>query len=847
MNMKKIALIMILIFLFADIIAVNTVSSASGTVLVTDWDEFLVGDTSGTNSYFSWGKVGSGEDFNIIGSAEPTGNRYLEIIQHSSTDEAKECNGYFNLSGTSANGFMLDTKVSASYSSADGRAYAEYSFKNTSGTTVVKIKDEAHATAGTTGTYIQYEDYTGSYQSLYSGDNNEEYYISWTYYTDNIIQYKVYNDSLVTLVTVNDTGLISGAEYTDETQFDCSNCTIYGYTSKWGASKKVLNFEYYIYESDFYETSEYGDVSDYESLCEGGKGAYLQINNNKYVENRYDIPVSLSIKAVDLYVDTYQHSSISSEKTDYTLEVNGVPCGNPTYYFDDGIGYTLRWYGLSITLTEEKPLFEFKSNSDDNNNQYWRIAVNTEGGEFKYHNSDALFGNAIYDGGNRFSFGLGMCFYYDSLVESSLDFDDDIHAVPSGITSFDEYTSITFQYTVSEYYNTYIQLFYDSDDDDTPDTRYNGQGYGGYGLNVKTFAGTCNFVPYDEHDGEWSIHIVRVGSNVSTFNFTVTNLSQSTDYNGQIWTYPTNTKVNEQFNIGWLYNKTYFDNYNGIIIYSNQPNLDGELWIVKDGIKTDNEDGMSYSIPWQGIHYIFLCVKEGVNDYVIVDTTIQYVGVNTYTNWITTDKDHYELEFTPRSSIAKAYVQVGYSHMFIGGDVYVMVSNSSMTPYYVGNTPQGELEYEFPFAGIYTFKLIYYLEDGSYEVLDSKTITVGDEYIELEDEDESNVYDFAFLIDEWMNDDSQLILGIAIILIFCLIPMFVSYNLSQQTGISGFTSMFKTKTEIDSVIIIIFAICGFAISVYLELFAIWLLVLFVLVFTGIIALVVASKIGGNGE
>ena len=613
------------------------------------------------------------------------------------------------------------------------------------------------------------------------------------------------------------------------------------------------NPDLYVYDTDIsayeggsYEGSGYGDLSDYEQICEGGKGSYMNLpSNNRYVENRYDVPVSVTIKAVDLFIDNGQYTYCSSTKNDYKLYVNGKDCSRPDYLFSDGTGYTLRWTGINKDLTDEKPVFEFKCDGKDWLDRYWYgLGVNMEGGAFKYHNNNAIFGDGEYNGGSGYSFGLGMCFYYDSRVESDLEYDDTIHAVPTGKTQFYEYDTITFQYTVGEYYNTYLQLWHDSNSDGNYDSQYTGGEFGNGGYNINTFVGTTSFIPKQTHDGDWQINIIRSGVNVTSFNFSVSNLSHDTDYNGQIWTSPKNTQVNQDFNIGWLYNKTYYDNYDGIILYTKEQNLKGETWIIKDGIKTNNEIGMSYSIPFQGIYYIWLCVNEGNDNYIAIDQTVQYVGMNTYNNYITTDKDHYELEFTERSSIAQAYVTIGYSHMFLGGDVYIVFGNSSMSPYFIGNSPQGELEVNYVNAGLYSVKLVYYTSSNEYEVLDEKTFTVGDTNFQ-EDDKEVQGDDLATLLDENFDEDFQFFIGIIIIGFLVFLPLYASFV--WGTGLNTFQGMFKTQKEIDGIVYTMLGIIGLAIDIYLELFELWTLVLFVFAFTMIVAWQVSNKIGGNGE
>lgn len=829
----------ILFILLIGYFSIPVSMGASGTALITDWDDFLIGVTSGSNSFFEWEKT-DGIKFIIEGSAEPTGDRYLTVMYYTGTDESKNSNGYFNFT-SSANGFRMQHKGTADYYMADGVTSISYTFRNTTGVDVVSVR--LYNENG--DSLSQYKDYNDDWHTIDTTTDNHILNLSWNYYTDNTIQYIVTNESGGQIGIVNATGLLSGAEFTNESQFLCSTCYVSGFASKFGSNKKAYSYALYYYDSEFGYDYEYGNVAQYESLCEGGKDNYLDLKNNmKYIENRFDIPVTLTIKAVDLYVDSYQYNVISSSKSSYTLEINNIVCGNPTYFFDDGLGYTLRWYDLTIVLTNEKPLFEFKCNQKNVLDEYWRIGVNMEGGAFKYHNSDALFGNGVYDGGNSYSFGLSMCFYYESVIQNQLDYDDNIHSLPTGITTYKEYDSITFQYTVSSYYNTYIQLWYDSDSDDIPDTQFTSQGYGGYGLNVKTFAGTCNFVPYQNHDGEWSAHIVRVGSNVSTYNFTVENLSLDTDYNGQIWVTPSVTQINQPFTVGWLYNKTYYDNYDGISFYTKQANIEGETWIIKDGIKTSNEGGISYSIPWNGVFYIWLCVNEGNNKYVVIDNTILYCGINTFTNYLTTDKEHYELEFTQSSSIAKTVVTVGYSHMFLGGDVYIIIENASYTPYYVGETPQNELEFDFIYAGIYNIKLVYYLQDGSYEILDSKTITIGDTDV-IPDEETQIGISVKDYLHETFDSQTLFFFGLAIILICTLIPLFISYSLTNE--INGFTQMFNMTKEIDSVIYIMFAICGFATAIYLSLFDIYTIVIMFFIIGGLIAWYVSNRVGRNGS
>lgn len=235
MNKKRCITILMLTILVLDLLFItgNVFALPINWVTVDDFDDCLIDDTSGNNSYYNWSRT-SGSHFIIDGSEEPGGDKYLQVGYNSdaspNTDE-----GYFNYT-LNYFGFYDRFKGYASSTTVDSTNTGTvfYNWYNTSNEIVVKMKVywmDYYWGSGALDHYTQvyYMNSQDTWVKIYDSGYQTtfyEYYISWQYHSDNILQYKVYDSTPNRIAIANATGLIGGDEYISKEQFNCSNRTI---------------------------------------------------------------------------------------------------------------------------------------------------------------------------------------------------------------------------------------------------------------------------------------------------------------------------------------------------------------------------------------------------------------------------------------------------------------------------------------------------------------------------------------------------------------------------------------------------------------------------------------------
>jgi len=495
---------------------------------------------------------------------------------------------------------------------------------------------------------------------------------------------------------------------------------------------------WYNYTDD--DIYDYGDVTNYTKFCSltpplQYASIYSQECNflgmcfdsdTKYLEVKMTSKLTTYIEVVDLYVHENQYNLNNGNLELYQLFINGEDCQNPSIWvpLDDG-NYILRWLNCNIPLDNEEPIFEFYSLSAQYINRpfgqsffsHW-VGVGMHNkrpqwSSIKAHAQDGLYGNGVLNGeqvrqeyDNKM---ISMCFYTDD-YNPNPEYDDTIIVQPLDRTQYQEYDVLTISGTISvQTPNTYIQLWKDG-------TQITTQGYANNGLFVKDYSFKEFFALNSKnYDGNWQVHLNRGGTNISTYNFTVID---RTDYNGHLYTYPTVSNVGEQFKIGYLYNKTYYDNNNGAVLYGRFPEFNPNYNVIFDNIQEDNEK--DYIHNKEEIMYMFLCVKEN-GTYTPISNHVHYVG-DYYTNEIhVNDKELYLTRDIQGNLIPAKQTFYGY-HSYTTSDVYIYDNGKKLKD--ISSTPNFNINYDYYSSGNHNISLVLDKGNGNIEILDTTSFII---------------------------------------------------------------------------------------------------------------------------
>lgn len=512
--------------------------------------------------------------------------------------------------------------------------------------------------------------------------------------------------------------------------------------------------DYWLYETEMeeYEGTEYGDLSDYESLCEGGRGMYMNVAERRYLENRFEVELNADIEAVDLYISYDQFALVSSSNIDYGITINGESFGQPQNMIDDGLGYTLRWTGLSKTLEYEKPVIAFSCTASvtfGTNTYYWYgYGVNMEGGAHRTHNNPVYYVDELYNGIHH-NFGLGMCIYYDPAVEPNPEYPDNIALAKS---DYEEYDNIVIYGTVSTLaVNNYVKITNESG-------QVTIQGFGGNGCLIDDYDFQTSYVPYEA--GWYNFTLERNSVVEDYVNVTISTLADKTFI---VWTEPNPSGINEQFKIKWVYDYATIGESGILFLSYDFPFDEDKLKGVMAADITGN-GSRSWSHPFEDILYFYLCRDNETHGYLIGDYEIHYVGAF-YINEI--HVLYPEIALVQEGDQPPRATQTIYGqHTFPNCNVVIRLNGD--VAYEVGDMPVFEVSPVILQSGHWDVDLCL-VEDGVYTVLDNTSFIV----LEASETQEGVLTTFIIGYIASLDIMTRLILACAIVLMFAFAPLFV--------------------------------------------------------------------------
>lgn len=550
-----------------------------------------------------------------------------------------------------------------------------------------------------------------------------------------------------------------------------------------------------------------GDISGYDKYCIGTDNIITSYFDGRFLEEEITGNWHTTIRALDLFVSTYQYETISLSDddalNDYHLYINGENIGIPSFWLDYGGEYALRWYNIDLAVDTDKLIFEFGSFIPDTGGNYWAyrrgdapwFAIH------KRHNNFDLRDNGEFDGDWPPQIqDLHMCFYWDTGFSESPQFKEDFVDVEHN--SYTLWTSnqvviLTQLSVLPNVIPSYLQLWLEG-------VGRIGltQGFDDLGVYIDNEEKTFSYVPYDS--GNYTAQMVRNGVNITNDTFIV--YDADVNISSYIWTIPFITEVSDVFTVNWYYDYSVYGE-SAYCLVANNP--EGEGYSIVQG-SIMNNGSVSYSIPEQGIYYFTLTHKDGSSYYPVSNSWQHWNGKSYVVSGIRVRYNPLYLD-----NILGYGRQTFYtSHPYIGREVVVYLNGLPIQN--VGDSGHVTFDYDIYENGLYNATLELITENNR-TVLDSVYFIVGgEEVIDIPDE-EIEEDDWK---DDWgITDDNALYLGWGIVLIFILLPLKVK---------SQYEEKFHKEVKFPAIVYLASACTGVGISIGLGLLDIWWVLLIVL-------------------
>lgn len=571
----------------------------------------------------------------------------------------------------------------------------------------------------------------------------------------------------------------------------------------------LINFDgayngIYTYDNDlmymfWFETTtqHYGGVEDGNySMCSGEPLNYQRLetsifSNNRYIEFKWNSALTINVKAFDLYVHNYQYERVSSDLNRYKLVLNGNDCGHPDYWIPYGNNFKLRWTGLDINYQQQEPIIELFSATPfvfGLSQYYWYIGYAEQNNVcpfFYWHGTNELFGNNHIDGTVFYPRGTpAFCMWYQTIdfeptfVNDSLYIQKDI----DGDTTFTTYQNILIHYSLAtKGAYSYLQLW---KNESGTSTRYTGGKWGGNGLLVTEWTGIESFIANSTMLGNWELNLYRSGENKTEHaTFTIISLSQEDTYSW-LYTSPNPSDTCTDYILGWLYNKSYWDNRNGVIFRNRADNFETATIvrdnIIGDGTLTDSECSQGNVIYW-------LCSKDSNDNYYILIKHVHFVGTVFLNELYVLYTDVALSDFYDK----RVPQEIWGTHSYYGFDTYITLNGERIRTV----TYEPSFDFIFDISGTGTYEVALKTKNalGFTLILDTKMFII-----------QSDSGDNGIL--PRVDSLTGAILGTILTLCFTLIPI----------GLVGGFKLIQFKIDIPPVIYSIFAGTGVCLSALLK-------------------------------
>jgi hypothetical protein len=797
-----------LVFMLLNVLMFNDLTAHAEYVTIETWESYNLGADSGTNpnGIISWSNYS--EDIALgeidTGSLRDSGSKLLYTLGDGTIGE--ESIVYINVTGYSYIGSISFNVEITEVVAVTGRI--NITFYN-GATEVLGLAFTCNPATNNVNYY--YKDTSNVSNAFAGADYSGDYYINITHVSGNTMNYSFNNITDVTQSVEDSCRTISDWITFDQIRIVNEN---QGYEFEIGDIKIDESSS----AGDTSDTTQYGDISDYEVYCTNPEGAIssgfegrectdifnwpfpdiIVCNPNRYLEGligRVSWDSDKPIRGFDIYLTTVQRDYISSNLSDYFGYLNGVSIGVPDYFFEVGEGYTLMRFLFDATpvRTDELLVFEI-SCSKSYNNYSWYPAYEYDiiTGSMYTHNNSNNFGNGL-DGTGIFLNLLGQlawgdpitghswsCVYYTFDAEDCSYTDGLILDQHEGLAENTFYAETTID--VSGFLSTlvpdsYLQLNYAGSQITTG-------AYSGNGLKVSD-DGDCDFQESfyisASSVGSWNVTLMRNSLEIDSINFTV--LAPTADMNrSHIMAFPTNIFVGETLTIRWLYNYTYYSYY-GEVYMSDYSSFDQDRDTLLQGFINSNGE-RSYTPRFFGERWFHLVVdKDGTK---IVVATSKPIFIGDYGNDEIRVRDS-ELVIGANADSVEQFFSGEHQH--IGSDVVVLDNN--------------EIIMTLMYQGSFSFSKEYFEEGHHWIVLSIRTdnytfVNLSETEFTISKEVESSTSWYG--LPYWL----PFLIGIFITLLITLSPLITITFVNRRT---------KTDVHVPDLLYVGFFFLGMITSV----------------------------------
>lgn len=537
--------------------------------------------------------------------------------------------------------------------------------------------------------------------------------------------------------------------------------------------------------------------------------------NNRYLEFEYFTPITITCRAIEIYVSSYQ-LQYASLLNYYTLFINGFNIGYPScYYQKSGDLYVLLWDNFVVQIDNAPIVIEvsctkywlgiylehFISNSDIDNDGYILQLV---------HNESAYVGDGIFNilqipSGVEIYQPVYQLYYSSQSSQGDCDYDNSISTPLSNYILFGNPSHVNIAYQL----DTLVDLTYIT-------CTHNGTDFTSNSIDtffpylITECKGTYSFLP--DETGTYVISLNRSGNIISSCTFTV---SDNPDSNHFIFSYPNPSYFNEIYNLTYRYYNN--GGYNGYITMSSSIEGDGLIHVIAQYPIIDNTTGtISINIPGYEKKYAYFFMHRDING------TIQSIISPHIHEYFIGGVEEDFIEVGAKTLNLKLGSKVMQSFTgttsYIGYNV-VVKSNGNIIEYITLNAFY--FQHNYSQLGNYYITLEVYL-NNTWVILDSDTFNIV-ELIEQE-----NDFDFLSNIPEPFNYFAGCFLSISMLLFpFVILKGKLQFN-----------------TIISSIVSLICGLIGLCVSVLLGWFELWI-PLFIIFITILIFVIIwlARKVG----
>ncbi len=561
---------------------------------------------------------------------------------------------------------------------------------------------------------------------------------------------------------------------------------------------------------------DFGNLTGYVAKGDIESDEIYTFSNRKYLESRFNLPVTQQIKAVDLMVQRQQYI-FYPDFSEYEMQLNGVDKGNPSYWLPyDANRMLLRWYfTVDQQLTDEVPVFEFYHKEKLTDIFRWHIMesaedVNNDGEIGRLTTDNDWMYDGLYDANFGHANDMIYRYWYKDQIIIEDEYNDfiDVSVESEPIFIFDEV--IVFG-TIAEFdFITTVRRHY----------------WDGASWTEHTLEGNwIEYSPTFEHwftipfafdnsgNENWNFTLFRNGATVAEKKITV-ETTTTEDQNYAIKTIPIPSYTGSTVQVWYIFNNS--EHSTGKLVVSTSPVFaETGSYITEMPIVTKTNFSYAGSTAFdgtEGIKYIFMAIEISSNVwYQVGDTKRHPVKNQDYENWIdVVGITHYVGDI----------VLIDFQHNHLGNPAIAIFVNDYRIGGDISTVVRGIVQYTAVDSGHHTAQLVLLKSAGGFEVLkrDNFTVSAG----ELPEEQ-------GVLPD--VGTEIGALLGLIITISLMLLPIVILGSL---------------KVDGDNIVVIsaLFGCMGIVISIYLGFFDLWVVFFIIIVIIAVLILQYMRSRGG---